>query len=257
MRQYLHEILKRKDLMGYLVVSGLKAQHRNSYLGYFWWLLDPLLGVGIYYFLVVEVLKRGSEGYGGYLVVGMVAWRWLSSTVSAAARSISSQAGIVSKVYLPKAIFPFCTAVSQLINFLFSLLLIAAYLLYARIMPGASIFWLPFIMLVQFLLLLAISLIVAYASVFVKDIDNALRHVLRLWFYGSPVIWEPGRLKGYEWLLNANPMSAVLASYRSVFLNTGSPLFVQLAVTGAVSLLLIVFLLNYYSRNEHKIIKVL
>ncbi|HHU29250.1 MAG TPA: ABC transporter permease, partial [Firmicutes bacterium] len=44
MRQYLHEILKRKDLMGYLVVSGLKAQHRNSYLGYFWWLLDPLLG---------------------------------------------------------------------------------------------------------------------------------------------------------------------------------------------------------------------
>ena len=40
------------------------------------------------------------------LVVGMVAWRWVSSTVNASAKSIVNQSGIVSKVYLPKAIFP-------------------------------------------------------------------------------------------------------------------------------------------------------
>ncbi|NLZ93023.1 MAG: ABC transporter permease, partial [Firmicutes bacterium] len=83
--------------MIYLVTSGLKAQHRNSYLGYFWWLLDPLLGIGIYYFLMVVLLGRGdSPGYGGFLVVGMVVWRWLSSTVNASAKSIVRQAGIVS-----------------------------------------------------------------------------------------------------------------------------------------------------------------
>lgn len=41
MKSYIQEILKRKDLLYYLIKSGLKAEHRNSYLGYFWWLLDP------------------------------------------------------------------------------------------------------------------------------------------------------------------------------------------------------------------------
>ncbi|HXK61769.1 MAG TPA: ABC transporter permease, partial [Acidobacteriota bacterium] len=63
MNKYLHELARRKDLLLYLVVSGLKAQHRNTILGYFWWLLDPLLGVLIYYFVVVIVFKRGGDDY--------------------------------------------------------------------------------------------------------------------------------------------------------------------------------------------------
>lgn len=46
----MQDLFKRKDLLIYLVTSGLKAQHRNTFLGYFWWLLDPLLGVLVYYF---------------------------------------------------------------------------------------------------------------------------------------------------------------------------------------------------------------
>ena len=61
MRKYLYEIRKRKDLLLYLVKYGLKADHRNSYLGYFWWLLDPLLNVVVYYFLIVIVLGRGEK----------------------------------------------------------------------------------------------------------------------------------------------------------------------------------------------------
>jgi len=62
MKKYLTDLYKRKDLILYLVTSGLKAQHRNSFLGYFWWLLDPLLGVFIYYFVVVVVFRRGGGG---------------------------------------------------------------------------------------------------------------------------------------------------------------------------------------------------
>ncbi|MCD8503279.1 MAG: ABC transporter permease, partial [Bacillaceae bacterium] len=70
MRNYINEMIKRKDLLIHLVMSGLKAEHRNSYLGYFWWLLDPLLNVGVYYFLMVVVLGRWGEGYQ-FFSVGM------------------------------------------------------------------------------------------------------------------------------------------------------------------------------------------
>lgn len=75
MRRYLNELYKRKDLILYLVTSGLKAQHRNTFLGYFWWLLDPLLGALIYYFIVVVVFRRGGNDYAMYLLIGIIAWR--------------------------------------------------------------------------------------------------------------------------------------------------------------------------------------
>src|SRR5690625_3120715 len=72
MKQYIEDIKKRKDLLLYLVKSGLKAEHRNSYLGYFWWLLDPLLNVAVYYFLVVIILGRGGPDFPVFLVIGLV-----------------------------------------------------------------------------------------------------------------------------------------------------------------------------------------
>lgn len=261
MLQYLREIFKRKDLIRYLVTSGLKAEHRNSYLGYAWWLLDPLLGIGIYYFLVVVVMRRGDIGemdYAGFLVVGMVAWRWIKATVASSSRSISHQAGIISKVYLPKAIFPITHACTQLVNFCVGLLIIVIYLILYKTVPGIEILWLPFIMLVQFLFLLAIGMFVAYVSVFVRDLETAISHFMRLLFYTSPVIWERGRLPArYIWLVNLNPISAILNGYRNIFLNVGPPDVLRLSLIGGVSLAIIVFLLFYYNRNEHKIIKVL
>src|SRR5690554_5151984 len=99
MKKYLQEMAKRKDLLYYLVKTGLKAEHRNSYLGYFWWLLDPLLNVLVYYFLVVIILNRGGENYAVFLVIGLVVWRMISSTVNSSARSIMRYSSIINQVY--------------------------------------------------------------------------------------------------------------------------------------------------------------
>lgn len=259
MRSYLQEMYRRKDLLIYLVFSGLKAEHRNSFLGYFWWVLDPLLRVAIYYFLVG--LLRGRAGgieFVGFLIVGLMGWRWTASTMSRSAKAITGNSGIISKVYLPKVIFPLSTSFTQTINFCFSLSIIAAYLVISRTMPGIQVFWLPVIMLVQYLFLLAIAMVLSYSAVFVRDIENLLRHVTRLWFYSSPVIWEYGRIgPEYSWIVDLNPMATILNSYRSILLDAGSPYFDKLLPIGMVSLVVVVVMTFYYSRNEHKMIKLL
>jgi len=258
MKKYITDLYKRKDLLIYLVTSGLKAQHRNSFLGYFWWLLDPLLNVVIYYFLVIVLFHHAGEGYGVYLAIGLIVWRWLTSTVGAASRSIIAQAGIITQVYLPKAIFPIGVTFSQLINFIFGLLVIAMFLIYFKIIPGLELLWLPYIIAMQLVFLTSIALLLAFICVFIRDMDILVSHLMRIWFFGSPVIWQEDMMPAkIRWLLDINPMTHFLASYRDILTNRMSPDFTGLLLIGLLSMLGIILMIYIYSRYEHKIIKAL
>ncbi|MFG6119272.1 ABC transporter permease [Thalassobacillus sp. B23F22_16] len=258
MKTYLQEMLKRKDLLIYLVKSGLKAEHRNSYLGYFWWLLDPLLNVLVYYFLVVIILGRGGENYPLFLVIGLVAWRAISSTINTSAKSITRYSSIINQVYLPKSLFPLSFTLTQLFNFAFGLVVVAAFLAIYGVMPGWQVVYLPLIVLVQTVFLLGVGMILGYMTVFVRDIDNLLSYVIRIFFYASPIIWEGGRLPPeYSWAVDYNPIAIIVESYRAVLMHQTNPAFIGLSVIFVLSVAAIIFMIRYYSNNEHKIIKAL
>ncbi len=258
MLKYLREILKRKDLLVYLVVSGLKAQYRNTFFGYFWWILDPMLMGVVYFLLRVYILGMKGENIGAFLIIGLLSWKWVSSTMGTSANSISGKANIITQVYLPKVIFPFSTSLTQLINYSFGLVVVAVFLAAYRIVPGTEALWLPFIMLVQFLFLSAVSMFIAYICMFIKDIDNVLTHFTRLWFWSTPIIWETGRLPAkYSFIVDYNPVSAMVISYRNVLMYGISPLMEKLLIIGLLSIVLNFLLIYYYYLNEHKIIRAL
>lgn len=258
MKKYFQELIKRKDLLVYLVISGLKAQYRNTYLGYLWWILDPLLMGVVYYFLRVIILGMEGDNIGAFLIIGLVAWQWVKSTLNSSTKSISGKARIITQVYLPKAIFPLGASLTQLINFSFGLVIIVLFLALYQIVPNFEVLWLPFIMIVQLIFLTALALIAAYLCMFIRDIDNVLNHITRLWFWSSPVIWEEGRLPPqYRFILDINPASIFIISYRNIFMYGESPLFGKLLIIGFISLLVVFYMIRYYQLNEHKIIKAL
>lgn len=258
MKKYIQELIKRKDLLTHLVISGVKAEYRNTILGYFWWILDPLLMGAVYYLLRVVILGMEGENIGAFLIIGLVAWKWIASSVNASTKAISSKAGIITQVYLPKALFSFGTTISQGVNFTFGLIVIALFLAFYRIVPGINLLWLPVIMAVQFLFLTAITLILSYYATFVRDIGNVLNHFMRLWFYGSPVIWETGRLPAeYSYIIDLNPASVFLIGYRNIFMYGAPPDSNRLFFLGVASLIIIIYMIYFYSQNEHKLIKAL
>lgn len=258
MRSYLTELRKRKDLLLYLVASGLKAEHRNSFLGYLWWLLDPLLGTAIYYFVVVFVFRRGDDSYGLFLVIGMVVWRWFSATLSSAANSVLSQRGIITQVYVPKVIFPLGVALTQVVHFGFGLVVVLLFLLLFRVPPSLNWLWIPYIAAVQFLFQTALAMVLGYAAVFVRDIENLLRHILQLWFFGSPILWGRELIPASRhWLLTLNPVAHLVGAYREVLLQGGPPNAVPLTIIGLASLAVTIAMVFFYSRHEHRLIKAL
>jgi len=99
-------------------------------------------------------------------------------------------------------------------------------------------------------------MILAYVTVFVRDIENVLQYVTRAFFYASPIIWEGGRLPPeYGWAVTYNPIAVIVTAYRDVLMYASVPNFLGLGIIFVVSAAVIVFMIWYYSRNEYKIIK--
>lgn len=264
MKKYIQEMLKRKDLLYYLVRSGLKAEHRNSYLGYFWWLLDPLLNVMVYYFLVVIVLNRGGEDYPLFLVVGLVVWRWISTTINSSSRSILRYSSIVNQVALPKALFPISFTLTQLFNFMFGLVVIALFLAFYGVKPTWYLLYLPVLIVLQLVVHIALGLVLGYITIFVRDIENLMTYITRIFFYASPIIWEGARLLGSgkvpSWLIplvEYNPVAILVTSYRDILIYHQQPNWIGLGGLFVIATIIMIYMLNYYSKNEHKIIKAL
>ena len=226
MKQYISEIIKRKDLLLYLVKSGLKAEHRNSYLGYFWWLLDPLLNVAVYYFLVVIILNRGGPDFPVFLVIGLVVWRWISSSINSSANSVLRYSSIINQVYLPKFLFPLSFTITQLVNFLFGLVIIAIFLAFSGVWPTWHLVLLPVVIIITLTFLLAVGAVLGFFTVFIRDIDNFLTHSMRIFFYASPIIWEGGRLPPeYGWAVAINPIAHLVTAFRDILMHHQIPNF--------------------------------
>ena len=256
----MQEMLKRKDLLFYLVKSGLKAEHRNSYLGYFWWLLDPLLNVLVYYFLVVIVLGRTHDdfSYPLFLVIGLVAWRWISTSINSSSKSILRYSSIINQVSLPKALFPLSFTLTQLFNFAFGLIIIALFLAIYGVVPTWHVFYLPLLIVIQLTVHMALGLVLGFITIFVRDIENLMTYITRIFFYASPIIWEGGRLISSGKvpdllvpLIEYNPVAIIVTAYRDILMFHQTPNLIGIAI------IIGTFMIYYYSKNEHKIIKAL
>ena len=192
------------------------------------------------------------------LLTAILIYAGLSSTITMASRSIVAQDRIITQVYLPKIIFPIGTVLTQFINFGFGFLVIAFFGVVFHIKLGFAILWLPYIALMQLCFCAAIAIFVSYVSVFVRDMEDVIGHVLRIWFFGSPVIWSEKLLSGKsQWVTTYNPMAYFLAAYRQVILRQEPPDVWILLLIGTASAAGVSYLVYYFSQYEHRIIKAL
>jgi ABC-type polysaccharide/polyol phosphate export permease len=144
---------------------------------------------------------------------------------------------IIRKVFVPKAIFPVAAVSSQVVNFLFSLVPLALFMVAIGAEFSASLLWLPLPLLSLTCFALGISLLLGTFNVFFRDVKYLYEAGILAWFYATPVFYPPEIIPDkFRFLLHVNPMYALLESLRApIYLGTAPP--VQLFIPGlAVSL---------------------
>ena len=85
---------------------SLKAEARRFYFGFWWWVIEPMLYVAVFYTVFYQILGNRAPDFLMFLVVGKFAFIWFSKTVNYAANSLVNNAGLISRMDMPKTLFP-------------------------------------------------------------------------------------------------------------------------------------------------------
>lgn len=254
----IRDIIKWKELLWQMVGREVKARYKQSVLGYFWVILNPLaqmLVMSFAFSLILRIPTNASSHipYSVFLFVALLPWNLFSTSLSSASNALVGSSSLITKIYFPRTILVISTVVAKIIDFLFALSILIIYMLYFRISINLNILWVIPIFLIQQIFTIGLSLFFAAANLLYRDIQYLLGLILTLWLYITPIIYPvdivPERFKIFFQL---NPMSVIVNAYRQTVLGGGSPNINSLGI-GLLLSLVTLFLGLAYFKNKEKI----
>ena len=168
----------------------LKVKYKNSILGFLWSLVRPLCLLMIYWLVLGKFLRSNIPNFAFYLFAGLVAWDLFGSTLNAATTSIVSNAGLIKKVYFPREILPLATVGAGLVHFVLQMAVLFGVLIVFRYdFFGPNLLLLPLAVLALVIFLTAMSLLLAAANVYLRDVQHLIEVFLLFWFWLTPIVY--------------------------------------------------------------------
>lgn len=231
----LGELYSRRDLLMLLIRRDLQARYRDSFLGFLWTVIRPLVQFLVYFVVLGQLLgaARGIDNFAIYLFAGFTLYTFFADVIFGATGSIVGNAGLVKKIYLPREIFPLGSIGAASFMFLVQLgvLLIAALLLNALPAPIDMLWFFPSLGMVL-VWATASGLLLAALNVYLRDIQYLTEVVMMLAMWASPIVysWNMVRdiVKTYsfpDWILEvylANPLTIGVFGFHRAFWGSGT-----------------------------------
>ena len=217
------------------------ADASRYYLGWLWWVLEPLAMTAVFY-VVFKFLRPRDEGFVYFLIVGVTSWLWFSGGVGNATQTLTGARNLILQLKVPKMMFPLISVVAVTYKQVFVFLIL---LLVVGTIVGVSPTWvaLPAVIATQLLLIVAGATTVAFLCVWLPDLRFVVASMLQLMMFCSGVFFEiesfPEAVQGW---FRLNPMAVMLEQYRTVLLDHALPDLVWcawVAVTCAAWILLL------------------
>ena len=260
-REGLSDIFGRRRLIRYLIGADIKQAHSDTLFGQLWWIIDPLLQMAIYIILVTIIFQRKIPDYPLFIFAAILPWKWFTTMLNDATRSVTTRQGLIRQVRFPKIVLPTAAVLAATWSFLFGLIALGIVYLFYQDRLSAWILCLPIIAAVQFLFTLGLGILLASLNAFFRDIQNVLRHVLRMWFYLSPALYSLDLLaKSHPSLysiLRLNPFTVLFESYRAITWGESAPDWLGLLILSGVSVVLLLVAILVFKRTESAFARIL
>lgn len=238
----IHVFNKYRFLIKQLVQRDFKVRYKRSVLGVFWSFLNPLLMMIVQYVVFSQLFKSDIDNYPVYLLCGLVVFNFFNEGVSVALSSIVGNASLITKVYIPKYIYPVTRVLSSGINLLMSLIPLAI----AALITGEKItkayLMLPYILICVAIFTIGFGMILAAAMTFFRDIQFLWGIVSMIWMYLTPLFYPisivPDELST---VITNNPMYYFVSAVRNIVMEGVTPrpvVFFQCTMAAIVMLII-------------------
>lgn len=178
-----------KFLLKQLVTRDFKTKYKRSALGMAWSFMNPLLTMGVQYIVFSKLFKSNIPNYPVYLLTGIVFFNFFNEAVTMGMTSITQNASLIKKVYMPKYIYPVSRVMSSLVNFVFALIPLFLMILFTGTPLKASMLLLVFDILCMLSFITGVTLLLTTAMTFFQDTQFLWNVCSMLWLYMTPIFY--------------------------------------------------------------------
>ncbi len=211
-------LYRSRWLIQALVARDLVLRYRGTIVGFLWTLLNPLLFVAVYTLVFSVYLKNSMPHFALFLLAGMIPWQWFSMSIMMGTSSIVDGRVYVGKSVFRPAILILIPILSNFVNFLLFLPLIAIVVALSHGSLGLPLVMLPVLILAQFALTTGLLFITATFNVFFRDLQQLLSTILTMLFFLSPIFFTLDRIpEAFRRFTLANPMAGIVVGYQQIF----------------------------------------
>jgi teichoic acid transport system permease protein len=215
---YVRELWRRREFAFELSRTELRAQHFNTVFGQLWLVLNPLL-LACVYFILVDILRSRSGGleFFAHLMGSLFVFNFVTDAIRQAVKSVTGGGKLILNTAFPRVMLPGASVISAFKRFLPTMLVFAPVYIAAGPTPGPELLWLIPVFALFGILASGISMLVAAGQVYFRDLKNFLNYALRIWLYGSPILYFAHEVpEKYHFLLVLNPIAPLLAAWSSI-----------------------------------------
>lgn len=261
----LKAVWQYRDLLLLMVRKDFVAFYKQTLLGPFWFLIQPLLTTCIFTLIFGKLGNISTDGLPKplFYLAGITLWNYFSECLNKTASIFKDNSNLFGKVYFPRLIIPLSIILSNLIRFGVQLLLFFMVMTYYHFkgdhfeMTYAA-FLLPFLLLLMALMGLGTGLIISALTTKYRDLMFLIAFGVQLLMYSTPIIYPYAAApQSLKWLIQINPMTPIVESFRYGFLGQGTFSGLSLSYSLAITLSLLFSGIILFNKIEKDFIDII
>ncbi len=217
--KHLKELYDYRNLIWQLAWSEFKLRYKNSILGYFWSLLEPLLMLLVLYVVFSNLMRVQVEYFQLFLLLGIILWNFFSRATTIGMFSIVGKPSMVKKIYFPRDIFVISSCITALLMSIFESIIFILFMVFFRVPISINLVYVPLILFFLFTISLGLSLALSALNVFYRDVQFIWQVLLQIGFFATPVVYTletfPENIRKFILL---NPIAQIIISARDTII---------------------------------------
>jgi ABC-2 type transport system permease protein len=231
MLRRIRELAAHREILLNLVRKELKVKYTASVLGAVWSLLNPVVFLAVFSFVVI-VTQQPIANYPVYLLSGLLGWNLFSNSLLQGARSVVDNASLVKKVYFPREILPLASMGVTLVDFVLQSAVLLVFILVTGYHFHLQAIWMyPLAVGTLLVFTLAVTLWVAGLNVRYRDVQHLLNLGLLVWFWMTPIVYQGALAQRFLmeqssvlWnLFLVNPLATIVFGFQRALYGVVSP----------------------------------
>ena len=261
----LTEIWAYRDLLGLLVRRDFVSFYKQTILGPLWFFIQPLFTTIIFTFIFGNLAGISTDGLPKplFYMAGITAWNYFADCLTKTSTVFKDNASIFGKVYFPRLIMPLSIVVSNLVRFgvqmiLFLLLMAYFYFTGQKFHITWAIALFPVIIMLMALLGLGAGMVISAMTTKYRDLAFLVTFGVQLLMYATTVIYPLStaieKFPAYAWVIQYNPMTPILETFRYGFLGEGSFSWGSLGYAAGVTMFLLIFGIVIFNKVERNFV---